>query len=628
VKRKHSRKVLLLIATSALLVASLVFAFAQIRRNQPEQTRPRRVEIQGAKVIEVPAGADLQVALDQARCGETIMLSAGANYRRSTSFMLPYKGKCTGTDADYITITTSGAAGLPAAGSRLDPAASKDALARLTSTSDQSILIAAALAHHYKFIGIEFTSDGSKFIHSLISLGADTTYAEREQTSNFVFDRCFVHPPEISATNLASPSKYRQVERGIQANVKEFWLINSYVAGFTGYDAQNGILASMGVFMDSGPGPFHVVNNYIEAWYSNVFLGGSDAPGIPEHTATVGPGATIGQATLSSVEGLNVGDLIAFELAERPNGVARVTVISGKTVSFTPETARDQKFQSAPVSPGRAQWRGEVLHDVEIRRNTLHKRPEWDSYSQPKNWIEFKAGRHIVVEGNLMTSGTPTNITITVRNQNGSSPWIEIRDLVFRYNKLVNFKDPGFGIQLKDNEKVTGDSGGLLIEHNLMIGSTAADSRFFLTHGGFNVTFQHNTVLNRGSLAVGDTLPTTNLVVKDNIMRNGEYGTICYVGNGKMESCWPALKMTGNVIVDNRVTQKNNGPLQNSYPPGNIFVDTDSQIGFIDLANGDLRLDSRSKLKGRSGNGSDPGVDMGALMAAIGGPEKAAGKGQ
>jgi hypothetical protein len=474
------------------------------------------------------------------------------------------------------------------------------------------------LAHHFKLIGFVFTSDGSKFIHSLINLGAETTYDQREQTSNFIFDRCFVHPPEISASSLANPSKYRQVERGIQANVKEFWLINSYVAGFTGYDAQNSILASMGVFMDVGPGPFHVVNNYIEAWYSNIFLGGSDAPATPDHTATVEPGATIGKATLSNVAGLNVGDYIAFQLAQPPFGIGKVTAIEGKTVSFTPEMARDQKFPSPPLSPGRAQWNGAVLHDVEIRGNTLHKRPEWHPYSEPKNWIEFKAGRGIVVEGNLMTSGTETNITITTRNQNGSSPWIEIKDHVFRYNKLVNFKNPGFGIQLKDNEKVTGESSGLLIENNLLVGSTPGNSSFFLTNAGSDVAFRHNTVFNAGSIAAGDGFPTRNLVLSDNILHSGEYGMSCFIGDGKVATCWPDLSMTGNVIVDNRVEQKSNGPLARFFPSGNFFTETDADIAFEDIKAGDYRLQARSRFKRKGENGADPGVDIDGLMKAIG----------
>ncbi len=622
--RGHLKEVLSILIGGGLLAVVLVFVAAKLR-DTAQQGRPRRVVVSGEKVIEVPDGGDFQRALDQAKCGETIVLAAGATYKKSTPFVMPYKGKCTGTDADYITITTSNAAGLPSSGVRLDPKASERALARLVSTSDQSILTTAPLAHHYKFVGIEFTSDGSKFIHSLISIGSETTYYQREQTSNFVFDRCFVHPPEISASNLANPSKYRLVERGIQANVKEFWLINSYVAGFTGYDAQNGTLASMGVFMDVGPGPFHVINNYIEAWYSNIFLGGSDAPAIPEHTATVAPGATIGQATLSSVEGLSVGDLIAFQLAEPPNGIGLVTSMNGTTIKFMPQMATYQKFPSAPVSPGRAQWKGGVLHDVEIKGNTLHKRPEWDSYSQPKNWIEFKAGRGIVVEGNLMTSGTPTNITITVRNQNGSSPWIEITDLIFRYNKLVNFKNPGFGIQLKDNEKVTGESGGLVIEHNLLVGSTAGNSSFFLTNAGYRVTFRHNTVFNSGSIAAGDTIPTRNLVMTDNILHSGEYGMACFIGGGDSKACWPDLAMTGNVIVDNRVEQKSNGPLQKFYPAGNTFLETDAEIGFVDAAAGDYRLAARSRLKRRNGSSADPGADVDGLMKAIGASGNAVG---
>jgi hypothetical protein len=507
------------------------------------------------------------------------------------------------------------------AGERLDPAASKTILSRIVSTSDQPVLVTTPRAHHYKFIGIEFSGDGSKVVHSLISLSAET-YEEREQTGSFVFDRCFVHPAEINANSLSSPSKYRTVERGIQANVKDFWLINSYVAGFTGYNPDGSILVSMGVFMDVGPGPFHVINNYIEAWYSNVFLGGADAPAIPAHTATVAPGATIGSATLSTVEGLKVGDLMAFELSQPPYGIARVTNIDGRSITFVPETARDQPFPTAPLSPGKAQWQGDVLHDVEIKHNTLTKRPEWDSYSQPKNWVEIKAGRRVVIEGNLMTSGTPTNIAITVRNQNGSSPWIEINDLVFRYNKLVNFKDPAFGIQLKDNEKVTGESGNVLIEQNLLVGSTAPNSRFFLTHGGFGITFQNNTVLNRGSAAVGDAVPTRNLVIRNNIFGNGEYGLTCTIGDGRKENCWPGLQLKRNIIVDSRVEQKNSGPLERLYPPGNIFRDSPEQIGFVDLMAGNYRVGSRSPAKGAGTDGKDIGVDMDLLNAALPGASR------
>src|SRR5215510_10694900 len=121
--RGHFKEVISVIIGASLLIGGVILAVSKFRQHQ--QGRPRRVVMNGANVIEVPAGGDFQSALDQAKCGETIVLTAGATYKKSTPFMLPYKGKCSGTDADYITITTSAAAGLPGAGMRLDPAASE-----------------------------------------------------------------------------------------------------------------------------------------------------------------------------------------------------------------------------------------------------------------------------------------------------------------------------------------------------------------------------------------------------------------------------------------------------------------------------------------------------------------------
>ena len=207
------------------------------------------------------------------------------------------------------------------------------------------------------------------------------------------------------------------------AEAADVWVINSYIAGFAGTYPDGGSMASEAVLMAQGPGPLHVINNYLEAWYSSVFIGGSDAPALPEHTATVSNAATIGTATLSTVRDLAVGDLVSFKAAGAWE-VGKVTAISGNTITYAPQTGTTQPFNVPPDMPGQAQWKGDVLHDVEIRGNTLVKRPEWTPTwpSGPKNWIEVKAGRRVTIEGNLMTSGTPTNIAITVRNQNGSSP--------------------------------------------------------------------------------------------------------------------------------------------------------------------------------------------------------------
>src|SRR5207244_12416720 len=122
------------------------------------------------------------------------------------------------------------------------------------------------------------------------------------KVEGFVCELCFVPTAELSISQITNSSRLRSSYKGINMNIADGWVINSYISGFTGFGKfDNAIIASMGVLADVGPGPIHVNNNYIDAYYSNVFFGGSDAPPDPNHVATIQAGATIGQATLSSV---------------------------------------------------------------------------------------------------------------------------------------------------------------------------------------------------------------------------------------------------------------------------------------------------------------------------------------
>jgi len=314
VKKFHLKVAITILA---IAIASLIFAYAQTKKTASDIVRARRVE--DRHTITVSAKGDFQKALNSAQCGDAIVLQAGATYGNASSFVLPYKGPCSGTDADYITIQTSNLAGIAASGQRIDPAVHGGAMARLVATGTQPVIKTQPLAHHYKFIGIEFTSTGAGYIPILVNLGTDTTRDQREAMKGFVFDRCFVHPPEISSSNLANPSSVRTAAKGIFGAVVDLYVINSYLAGFTGY-YNNELIDSMCIGSDVGPGPIHVINNYLEAWYSSVFIGGADAAVNPVHTGTIAAGATIGQATLSSVTDLAVGDLVAFQLNLPPPG--------------------------------------------------------------------------------------------------------------------------------------------------------------------------------------------------------------------------------------------------------------------------------------------------------------------
>ncbi|MGH9961080.1 MAG: hypothetical protein ACREBC_28830, partial [Pyrinomonadaceae bacterium] len=104
------KKIFLALALGSILAVGLVFGFAQRPRGAVPQTRPRTVaRSQAGTLTKVPANGDLQAALNSAKCGETIVVEAGATYVAppQQSFILANKPQCPQTRAEFITITTS-----------------------------------------------------------------------------------------------------------------------------------------------------------------------------------------------------------------------------------------------------------------------------------------------------------------------------------------------------------------------------------------------------------------------------------------------------------------------------------------------------------------------------------------
>jgi hypothetical protein len=211
-----------------------------------------------AATITVAAGGNFQQALDAAQGGDEIILQAGATF--TGPFTLPYKG---GNSSAYITIRSSApAASLPAAGVRMTPEYAS-LLPKLVSPGlGQPALRTAAGAHHYRFIAIEIAPrDEAAFVYELVTLG---NYGAAQDTPEEIphhlsFDRCYIHA-------FATQS----LKRGVTLNSAATEVINSYVAGFkvVGQDSQ----AVMGW---NGPGPFRIINNYLEAAGENVLFGGA-----------------------------------------------------------------------------------------------------------------------------------------------------------------------------------------------------------------------------------------------------------------------------------------------------------------------------------------------------------------
>jgi len=588
-----------------------------------------------ASTLIVPAGGDFQAALNAANLGDTIVLQAGATYMPAVdSFFLPAKSLGTGTDADYITIRTSNLAGIAPDGQRIDPALHGSSLARLVGKTGYAVVTANAGAHHYKFIGIEITTTGNTSVYTpdLVNLGAYFTRQQRLDTNHIFFDRVFIHAAEISASNLFPTTLERTSGRGIGAGITELWVVNSYIAGFCGkYPSATPNAGQMidayGIYSDTGPGPIHIVNNYIEAQFNNIFIGGAGM--TTPNTGTVSNG-TVSSATLSNVNNLAVGDLIALPYAAcnptntgnsrvKPWETGKVTSINGNNITFSIVQAQNSCVPAAPDNGGTARWKGDLIHDLEVRRNTLNKPDVWNSFSYPKAWIEIKQLRNGVIDGNDMYSGIGTAIALTARNEDGASPWSTVENVTISNNRIRGYKW-GFSLLMTDNEQPTMMGGNIAIRNNLFYQPkpvTGSAANFLQMVAGHDISAEHNTLVQPGSPVVDD-LPTPNFIFRNNIVANYQYGMQCTISPYTLSTCWSNLVMLGNVIIDTR-WDKGEGPLSIRYPRGNYYVNSSNEIGFVNMDNGDYRLAPSSKVRGKASDGQDPGCDIPELMKALNG---------
>ncbi|HEU4507599.1 MAG TPA: hypothetical protein VFR78_05120, partial [Pyrinomonadaceae bacterium] len=201
----------------------------------------------GATLV-VPAGGDLQAAINAAAPGDTIILEAGATYRGP--FVLPRK-----TGDAYITIQSSRASEITG---RVTPAHS-GLLAKLRSSIADPIVRTAAGAHHYKLIGLEIsTFSSTDFIYDLVRLG-EPAQDLASVPHHLTLDRLWIH---------GFPTQ--DLQRGISLNSSDTAIINSYISDIHSVGTE-----TQGICGWNGPGPYQIINNYVEASGINVMFGGS-----------------------------------------------------------------------------------------------------------------------------------------------------------------------------------------------------------------------------------------------------------------------------------------------------------------------------------------------------------------
>jgi hypothetical protein len=226
-----------------------------------------------AATIEVHAGGDLQLALNNAQPGDVLVLEAGATF--AGEYTLPVTPA---SNTSYITVRSSRCSELPA-GVRVSPAAAP-LMARLATRNVAPALLAPVNTHHWRFECLEFTQGPTvgAYSYTLIELGDGDTSGPQDTLAevphHFEIDRCIIRARDSQTA----------AHRGVALHSAHATVKNSHISDikWEGTDTQ-------AVIGWNGPGPFLIENNYLEAAGINVLFGGATpaTPGLVPSDITI-----------------------------------------------------------------------------------------------------------------------------------------------------------------------------------------------------------------------------------------------------------------------------------------------------------------------------------------------------
>src|SRR5579875_831480 len=201
--------------------------------------------------INVPAGGDLQAALNSAQPGDTVTLAAGATYV-GNFFLGPNPGPA------WITIQSSDMSTLPPAGTRVAPAQFA-AMPKIVSPNWGAALEIDGGANYYHIIGIEFYAVSGTYVQDLVKAGSENETAVSQLPHDIDFDRDYIHGDPLVGG-----------KRGIALNSGAATVENCYISSFFSNWQDTQAIAGW-----NGPGPYQITNNYLEAGAENIGFGGA-----------------------------------------------------------------------------------------------------------------------------------------------------------------------------------------------------------------------------------------------------------------------------------------------------------------------------------------------------------------
>jgi hypothetical protein len=602
------------------------------------------------RVINLPAGADLQAALNSAKRGDTLALEPGATF--TGNFTLPEKNQQPIDGSPWITITTDSSS-LPGPGSRVSPGDAPN-MAKILTPNSGAAVQTAARCDYYRISGIEIglapdveSNDG------LVLLGDGSTAQNSVGLvpQHLTIDRCYIHGASMSSC-----------KRGVALNCSAGVVQNSYLSEFHAVGIDSQAIAGW-----NGPGPFHIVNNYLEGASENVLFGGADpaipnlipsgikvqgnfvskpltwqSPILPAVTGMqASPGIAAGGALASGttlyynvVAGASIG---GTALNSAPSAETTVLLSTGQntiTLSWQPAAGAQSYTVYRTADPITSATRNWSAYNVQSASFVDTGAPADTTGSAPpgqgttwgiKNLFELKNAHDVTIDGNIFQNSwvdAQTGFAISLKsvNQDGTAPWSATTDVTFK-NNIVRNAACGINTLGLDPDNPSGQACCITIENNLFYaigGASLGGGGIFLQIAALDTfSVSHNTIIQDGNVVTTYSPNTTGFSFTDNISPVNEYGikgSGDASGNSTLQTYFPSNVCDTNVLV---------GGAESSYPKSNYFPASLQDVGFVDLQNNNFELSSSSQFNKKGKDGTPIGANIATIMrktAGIQGP--------
>jgi len=421
------------------------------------------------------SGAEFQAALDRAQPGDVLELQPGATI--VGNFVLPKKAAAVGSSNWIVIRSAAKQPGIPAPGIRVSPK-NAAAMPELIGATSDPLITAAPGSHHYRFVGVEFTMKPGGRCSNLIRLGEGDETDAAMLPHDIIIDRCYIHGNPTAT-----------LRRAIALNCARAAVIDSYIS-----ECHEAGADSQAICGWNGPGPFKIVNNYLEAAGENVMFGGADP---------------------------KIDGLIPSDIEFRDNHC------------FKPLTWK----AGHPTFAG-THWSIKNLFELKNAQRVLVERNMFENV-----WLDAQTGYAVLFKS---------------VNQDGAAKWSVTQDVMFRNNIVrhaggaLNLQgtapdQPGGKtrrITIQNNlfDDVNGKAWG-------------GDGVFLKVTECEDVTVDHNTVIHTGNIITAYGPPSVRFVFTNNVLHHNEYGVKgdgTAPGMNTLEKYFPGCVFRRNLIAGNR----------------------------------------------------------------------------